>query len=199
MESKAELKRRLFSSIVCIGFLCAPLAAQTARGPQEGNDVKVDYASTRREIQIFEGVLNKVIHATFTSPFALQKAKGVYLPGYGASFNFVVNIHRALINTPFGDIKDRNAITPDQKKRRIEDLKKGLIRVLLDNGKGLRQLRQDEAIAIVAFIEDRNFPDEPNENKTIVVSVIKRDLGGEAAPREERAQNFEQKVKVLEY
>jgi hypothetical protein len=200
MESKAELKRRLFSSLVYIGFLCAPLAAQSARGPQEGSEVKVDYTSTRREIQSFEGVINEVIHATFTSPFALnQKAKGVYLPGFGVSFNFLVNIHRALINTPFGDIKSRDAITPEQKKRRIEDLKKRLIKVLLDDGRNLRQLRQDDSIAIVAFIEDRNFPDEPNENKTIVLSVTKRDLGDTTARDERAVQNFEQKVKILEY
>ncbi len=187
---------RIFSSILLIGFLSAPVRAQN-RGTQE-SDFKVDLPSARREIQSFEAVINNVINAAFTSPFALnQKAKGAYLPGYGVSFNFLVNIHRALINTPFGQVKGTE-ITPEQKKQRIEDLKKRLIRVLFENGEGLRQLRKDDAVTIVAFLEDRNFPDEPNENKTIVLTVYKKDLD-ELARKEDRSREFEQKVKIVEY
>lgn len=192
-----ELKRRLFSSILMIGFLSAPLAAQPGRGLQDGE--RVDYSTTRQEIQSFESVINNVINAAFTSPFALnQKAKGAYLPGYGFSFNFLVNIHRALINTPFGELKSNAQISPDQKKRRIEDLKKKLIRTLFDSGDSLRQMRKEDAVTIIAFFEDRNFPDEPNENKTIVISVLKRDLD-ELAHKEDRIREFEQRVKIVEY
>ncbi len=193
----AELKRRLFSSILLVGFLSAPLAGQVGRGPQDSD--RVDFPSARQEIQGFESAINNVINAAFTSPFALnQKVKGAYLPGYGFSFNFLVNIHRALVNTPFGQIKSGAQITPEQKKRRIEELKKKLVRTLFDSGESLRQLPRGEAVTIVAFFEDRNFPDEPNENKTIVLTVLKRDLD-ELGHREDRLREFEQRVKIVEY
>ncbi len=193
----AELKRGLFSSILLVGFLSAPLAGQAGRGAQDGE--KVDFSSARQEIQGFESTINNVINAAFTSPFALnQKAKGVYLPGYGFSFNFLVNIHRALINTPFGELRSGAQITPEQKKRRIEDLKKKLIRTLFDGGDGLRQLPRGEAVTIVAFFEDRNFPDEPSENKTIVLTVLKKDLD-ELGHKEDTLKEFEQRVKIVEY
>jgi hypothetical protein len=194
-----RLNQRLVSSIFCVGFLCAPLLAQGAHDSQAGTDAKLDYATTRREIRSFEAVINEVINNTFTSPFALsQKPKGAYLPGYGMSFNFLVNIHRALISTPFGQIK-KDQITSTEKKRRIEELKAKLIQVLLDSGKRLPQLRREDAITIVAFIEDRNFPDEPNENKTVVMTVMKKDLDGASAKSDGAVQDFERKVKVLEY
>lgn len=203
MEPKL-LNKRLFSNIFSVGFLCVSLLAQGTHDTQGGTDAKIDYAATRREIRSFEAAINEVINNTFTSPFALsQKPKGAYLPGYGVSFNFLVNIHRALINTPFGQIK-KDQITSSEKKRRIEELKTKLIQVLLDSGKRLPQLRREDAITIVAFIEDRNFPDEPNENKTVVMTVMKKDLDGTAAKAEAAsgngtAQEFERKVKVLEY
>jgi hypothetical protein len=47
-------------------------------------------------------------------------------------------------------------------------------------------------------MEDRNFPDEPSENKTIVLSVLKRDLD-EFGNRSDRLKEFKQRMKIVEY
>ena len=77
-------------------------------------------------------------------------------------------------------------------------MKKKLVRLLFDSGDSLRQMRKEDTVTIIAFFEDRNFPDEPNENKTIVISVLKRDLD-ELAHKEDRLRDFEQRVKIVEY
>jgi len=119
------------------------------------------------------------------------------LQGYGVAFTFMVNIHRALINTPFGQIH-REGITQEQKKQRIDELKDQLARVLLEKGSGLRLLRKEEAVTIVGFFEDRNFPDEQNQNKTVILSVLKGDLD-EALHKNNRWQEFKQRMKIIEY
>jgi hypothetical protein len=104
--------------------------------PAMQEETGMEAASARREIQNFEAALNSAINATFSSsPFALvQKPKGVLLQGYGVTFSFLINIHRAVINTPFGEVRTQPDITPELKKRKIEELKDKLIRVLADNG-----------------------------------------------------------------
>lgn len=82
--------------------------------------------------------------------------------------------------------------------QRIEQLKGNLIQLLQNGGTYFPQLRKDERIAIVAFVEDRNFPGEPNANKTIVISVLKRDLD-EVGNKLDRAKEFKQRIKIVEY
>ncbi len=174
--------------------------AQAVTGSQGGGEVRLDPAQIRQEIRNFETVLNNAVTATFSSsPFAVvQKVKGVYLPGYGMSFTFLINIHTAMVNTPFGQVKRGESITPEQKKRRIEELLNKLTVGLQENGGSFRQLRKDESVTIVAFIEDRNFPDEANQNKTVLLSATERDLE-EFAGQTNRFQEFKQRVKTIEY
>jgi hypothetical protein len=198
---------RYFKATLLVSLLATWLAgtksgilfAQGARGPQEV-DVKVDYTVARSEIVRFEDILSKVVASAFSSsPFALvQKPKGVYLPGYGVTFNFLVNVHRAVIDTPFGQIRNRNDATPELKKRIIEDLKDRLIRTLLENGESLKQVRKEDSISIVAFTEDLNFPDEPNQNKTIILTVVKKDFE-DVARKDDRWKEFKQRMKIVEY
>jgi hypothetical protein len=172
-------------------------AGAPAQGAAGGNNP--DLAQARREMVGLEGAINGAVSASFNSaPFALtQHTKGAYLRGYGMALSFVVNIHRALINTPFGEVR-RDAITPEQKKKRIEDLKERLMRVLFESGDGLRQLGRDETLSIVAFFEDRNFPDEQSQNKTVILSVFRRDLEG-MGTQPERWTEFKQRVRIVEY
>jgi len=185
-----------FMILLALGF---SLAAQTS-GRQENSDVKVDYAALQQDILRFETAVNQVVNSTFSaSPFAVvQKPKGAYLQPYGIAFTFLINIHRAVIRTPFGDVRSRPDMTPDLKKRLIEELKENLIRVLQDDGEVFRQLPKDDYVTIVAFIEDRNFPDEPVGNKTIVLSVLKKDLD-ELGQKNDRLKEFKQRMKIIEY
>ncbi len=198
--NRMDLRTGLLAAVTILGLLSNSRAAQPPLQGQEGPEIRADLATTRREIRQFEAVLNEVLSSTFaSSPFALvQEPKGVYLPGYGVTFSFLINIHRAILKTPFGDVRQGVEVTPELKKRRIAELKDKLIRILLDNGDSLRQLKKEDSVTIVAFIEDRNFPDEPNENKTLLLSVQKKDLD-ELAHKNDRAAEFRQRMRIIEY
>jgi len=178
-------------------IVCLPVCAQLLGAGQEGS-VKSEYLKSKEDILKFEIAVNEVITSAFSlSPFAVvQKAKGAYLPGYGISLSFLINIHRAVITTPFGQARTGAVVTPETKHRRIEELKDKLIQVLHQNGTGFRQLRTGDSVTIIAFIEDRNFPGEPNANKTIVLSALKKDLD---ALRNGNDKEFRERVKIFEY
>jgi hypothetical protein len=166
---------------------------------QTPTDMKVDYASVRQGIVSFEAAIGDVVNSTFSSsPFAVvQKPKGVYLDGYGVTFAFLINIHTAVINTPFGAVQ-RGGITPDLKKKRIEELKERLIRTLQDNPEAFRPLPKEDWITIVAYVEDRNIPDEPSASKTVVLSAPKKDLD-ELGHKGDRLKEFRLRMKIVEY
>lgn len=169
-------------------------------GNQDPADVRMDYASMREGIQEFEDVINEAIASSFgSSTFAaVQKAKGAYLQGYGISYSFLINIHLAVIKTPFGQVRSKKAISLDEKMQRISQLKEKLILVLQNSGRYFQQLHKDERVAIVAFVEDRNFPGEPNANMTIVMSALKKDLE-ELGNKSDRTKEFKQRMKIIEY
>jgi len=198
MASLKRLPKRIVLSLLSMGLLSVSLVAEGPRAAQDV-DVKVDYAVARREILNFELALRGVIASTFSSSYALvQPPKGAYLPGYGVTFSFLINIHRAVIDTPFGPMRRADVATPEAKKRLIEELKDKLIRVVLDNGDSLTQLRKEDAITVIAFMEDQNFPDEPNQNKTIVLTALKKDFD-EVAGKDDKWKEFRQRMKIVEY
>jgi len=192
-------KSRAFAFLpVLILVFSAPVRPLGAN--QDTGEVKIDYGMAKQDVLNFESVVNDVINSTFgSSPYAvLYKPKGAYLPGYGFSLSFTINIYRAVINTPFGQIRSRVDASPDLKKRRIDELKDKLIRALQENGDKFRQLRRDDNVTIVAFFEDRNFPDEPDGNKTMILSALKKDLD-ELGHKIDRSKEFRQRMKIVEY
>jgi hypothetical protein len=199
MNSTKSLNTGRAAVLFVISILAISIAALPLGASQDSGDPKIGYGMVKEDILKFELALNEVINGTFSSDpiVVVQKAKGAYLPGYGISFTFVINIHRAVINTPFGQVT-RNSASPETKRRRIEDLKDKLIRTMQDNGDNIRQMRKDDLITIVGFFEDRNFPDEPNTNRTLIISAFKKDfdeLGGKI----DRLKEFKQRIKIVEY
>jgi hypothetical protein len=175
-------------------------SGQSPRGAQNSTDARIDYNLARREIQTLEAVINGVINSMFSnSPFALtQKTKGAYLKGYGFTFDFLVDIHRAVINTPFGTARVYPEMMLEEKKKRIEEVKEKLARVIFDSGDGLRQLPRDESVTIVAFFQDRSFPDEESISRTIVMRAFKKDID-ELSRKENRFKELKQRIEVIEY
>jgi hypothetical protein len=186
--------------LMLVGAFGFSFTASVSYGKQENAAVKVDYASTQQEILKFEAVINDVINSIFSSnTFAVvQRAKGAYLEGYGVSFAFLINIHRAVIRTPFGQVRSRPNLAPEMKKQRIEELKENLVHLLQDSGETFQQLRKEDCVTLIAFIEDRNIPDEPNANKTIILSALKKDLD-ELGHKSDRLKEFKQRIKIVEY
>ncbi len=201
-RTKTALKTRHLTAVLISGVVFCLFAGGIPRAQEAEGRVRVDYASMQQDIRNFETVMNDAINSTFSrSPFAVvQKPKGAYLQGHGVSFSFLINIHRAVIRTPFGQVRTgpRADITPERKKQQIEQLKETLIQMLQNNGDTFRQLRKNEHVTIIAFIEDRNIPDEPSANKTIVLSALKKDLD-ELGHRDDRFGEFKQRIKIVEY
>jgi hypothetical protein len=190
--SRTTLRGAVWMLLV-LGWAAGLQAAESA------NAARFELAMTQRDILRFEGMLDSVISSSFSSnPFALvQKTKGAYLPDYGVSLSFLINIHRAVVSTPFGQLRNRD-ISAETKRQRIEELKEKLIKALQENGASISRLKKNERVTIIAYIEDRNFPDEPNSNKTIVMSVLKKDLD-EFGGKLNRSQEFKQRMKIVEY
>ena len=188
------------AALLVLGILGLPPALHSFEMNRAGSERKIDYAAARKDILRFEGAVDSVITSAFSSsPFAVvQKTKGAYLADYGVSFAFVVNIHRAVVNTPFGKINRGPAASPELKQKLINDLKEKLIRLIQENGSSFRNLGKDEHITIIAFIEDRNFPDEPSGNKTLVLTALKKD-SDEFGHQNERLKEFKQRIKIVEY
>ena len=111
------LKRNV-AALLLLSILGLPLTAYSFDGKQTA-EKKIDYAAIQQGILKFETAINELIGSTFrSSPFAMvQKTKGAYLNGYGISFTFLVNIHRAMVTTPFGRKQSRAAATPELKKK----------------------------------------------------------------------------------
>ncbi len=199
---KTAFGKRYMAAMLIFGILGLSFGAPAYSKQRRETEAQTNYSVTRQEILQFEAVINDVITRTFSSsPFAVvQKAKGAYLQGYGVSFSFLINIHRAVINTPFGQVRKfpQTDITPELKRQRIEELKETLIRMLQNNGEMFRQLRKEDYVTIIAFFEDRNFPDEPSANRTIVLSALKKDLD-ELAHKSDRLREFKQRMKIVEY
>jgi hypothetical protein len=193
-----KLLKRSVAALSLLCLLCYSLAVQASGNKGNGGDEGAGYTAARKDILQFEEALNDVINAFSKGPFGVvNKAKGAYLQGFGFNFTFLINIQRAIITTPFGDVK-RNLVTPDQKKQRIEDLREMLIRMLRDNVKKIKQLRKKEdRVAIVAFIDDKNIM-EPSANKTIVLSIIKKDLD-ELGNKSDNLDEFRKRIKIVEY
>jgi len=194
------VSKRMAAVLLLIGISGLPPVLYSFEKNQAGGEQKIDYAAAQQDILRFQGVVDGVIAGVFSSsPFAVvQKAKGAYLAGYGMSFTFVVNIHRAILNTPFGQVRGRASASPELKQKRIEELKEKLIQALQERGDGFRQLGKDEHITLIAFVEDRNFPDEPSGNKTIVLTALKKDID-EFGHQYERLKEFKQRIKIVEY
>jgi hypothetical protein len=191
---KQDRKQRILLVILALGFLCLSLAAQ------DHVEARIDYPRASRDIQQLEVAINGAISKTFSNPFGLvHKPKGGYLWGYGYVFTFVVNIKLGMIHTPFGNLKSGPDVTPDEKKQRIDGLKDELVRVLFRSGSGLAKLQEGESIAIMAFFEESDpLIPEGQANKTLILSVLKSDLD-QFGNKQERFNEFKQKVKTVEY
>jgi hypothetical protein len=201
MGEPSVIRKSLKRSVAVLLPLCLLGCSLTAHASgNRGNDSNelVGYAAAQKDILQFEGDLNDVINKFSKGPFGVvYKAKGAYLQGFGFNFTFLIDIQRAIITTPFGDIR-RHQATPEQKKQAIEELKEMLIRMLQDNGKQIKQLRKKEdCVAIVAFIDDKNIL-APSANKTIVLRVLKKDLD-ELGNKSDRLDEFRKRIKIVEY
>lgn len=168
----------------------------------------LDFDSLKRDTQVFEKIVDERLKQDFSNPFAITgDPQAAYLQGYGVVVQFHLNINRARIRTPFGEIEapQRNAgrnlagrPVADPKKEQLNRVRQILIECLANYAGAIRQLNAHDRISISAHIEDRNELD-PVLRKTVMVVTTTRDDIDLLAMRKINNQDFKTKVQVLEY
>lgn len=169
----------------------------------------LDFQSLKRDTQVFEKIVDQRLKQDFTNPFAITNdPQAAYLQGYGVVVQFHLNINRASIRTPFGEVDapQRGAgrgvlgAKPgvDPKKAQLEKVREILVECLANYAGAIKQLNAHDRISISAHIEDRNELD-PVLRKTVMVVTSTRDDIDLLAMRKLSAQEFRRKVQVLEY
>ena len=164
--------------------------------PLEARDA-VDYRVLRNEIQIFETILQTAIKNEFNHPLALvNEPRGTYLPGYGVTFTFLLNINRDEVETPFG-VKRFNG----QGKSRAEKLRivrDTVMKVLTDFGNSMTQLGQDDNLVVAAHLEDRTTL-VPTQRDEVMLFRISRRVLATYGSRQIDQKQFREKVEIIEY
>jgi len=175
------------------------LALFTQLSAQQGYNL----ALIKRDTQIFEQIIEEVLKQNFNTPFALTaEPKGAYLQGYGVTFSFQLNLNRATIRTPFGEMKSAKSAATSPQKRSKEDqvriVMDSMIDCLADYGHTVKQLSPRDRISIHAHVIDRNELDPARSVTVLVLTVLKDDID-QLSARKLSLERFKQRVHVLQY
>lgn len=153
----------------------------------------------KRDTQILERIVSEVLKQNFTNPFAITaEPRGAYLQGYGVTLSFQLNINRATIRTPFGELKASRTVGQRSKDQQIKLVKDTMVQCLADYGNTIKQLGPHDRLTIQAHIEDRNELDPAKTITVLVLSVLKDDLNL-LATRRVTLDQFKERVNVLQY
>ena len=157
----------------------------------------VDYRQMRNEIQIFETILRTAMKNEFSHPLALvNEPRGTYLPGYGVSFTFLLNINRDEVDTPFG-IKRFNGPSRSRAEK-MRTIREAIVKILGDFGNSITQLSSEESLAVAAHLEDRTTLVPAERDEVMVFRVSRRVLSDYSARRIDPKQ-FRDRVEMIEY
>jgi hypothetical protein len=160
---------------------------------------KPDLGELRKQIELFESVLNQSLKQGFGGPFdTLDRAQGAYLPGYGVVFSFEVNLSQVVNMGPFNPspTPKREAAQRAEELRRRDKAKALAEEVLAKFGQTLSLLSPNESVAVIIQMAAAH-PDKL-ERSTIVVSVDKKSIDARQANTMDRPQ-FARKLTTTEY
>lgn len=187
--------------LMTIWFLgCIPLWGQQ----------NLNLATLKQDTQVFERIIDERLRQVFTSPYALSsEPHAAYLQGYGVVISFQLNINRAKIRTPFGDVdapqiyggpgkNPASAYVADKRDEQIKRVKEILIECLADYARAIKQLSAHDRISISAHIEDRNELD-PERRRIVMVVSASRDDVDLLALNKITPEDFREKLLVTEY
>lgn len=159
----------------------------------------LNLATLKRDTEIFEGIVQKVLKQNFKDPFVITaEPKGAYLQGYGVIFSFQLNISRNKIRTPFGEIDMPPKVVDLSKDEQIRLVKVSMIQCLADYGSSIKQLGGTDRVTISAHIDDRNELD-PAKNTTVLVFTASRDDIELYTLKRISLDKFKDRVLVLQY
>jgi hypothetical protein len=179
---------RVLFAVVLVGFSTLASAQQSQ-----------NLALLKRDTQILERIVYEILKQNFKNPFAITaEPRGAYLQGFGVAISFQLNINRAKIRTPFGDLNAPKAVAERSKVEQIRLVKDSMLQCLADYGQTIKQLGPHDRIAVEGYIVDRNELD-PAKATTIVVLTCSKDDVNLLATGKLPVEKFKERVHVLEY
>ncbi len=176
------------------------LLAASALGAQNAMDMSM----LKQDTQVFERILDEKLRQSFSHPYAVTGGpQASYLQGYGLVISFHLNVNRARVRTPFGEMEVSGRTTPsdlesrsrDEQLRRVREV---IVESLLQYAAAIQQLNAHDRVSISAHIEDRNELD-PMRRKTVLVVTASRDDVDLVSMRRISSRQFRERVHVLEY
>ncbi|HXK59096.1 MAG TPA: hypothetical protein PLP42_04305 [Acidobacteriota bacterium] len=171
----------------------------TLSGVVGGAQQNSNLALLKRDTQIFERIVQEVLKQNFKNPFAITaEPRGAYLQGFGVIVSFEININRAKIRTPFGELNAPKSVAERTKAEQIRTVRESMKQCLADYGQTIKQLGPHDRIAVQAHIVDRNELD-PAKSTTVMVLTCTKDNLNLLATGKLPVEKFKEQVHVLEY
>ena len=142
---------RLFSllTLIVLVFNISPVWAQTAAAG-------VDYAAVKKEIAVFEGIIDTTIKQLVEGSFPLlSSTKGTFLADYGVLFSLEANLFQIRQISPFSpqphsqkELDEAYALMI----KRLALVKGAVIRAIGEYGASLQQLKPDQNLIVAMHL-----------------------------------------------
>ena len=193
-----------FSFLILCAALVSPIRAQSVA--PEAPQGALDFAHIRRDLAVFQGVLDATLKQSLPGPFQiLGSSKGTYLPDYGVVFSLEANVYQIRRLSPF-DMKPHTQKelndAYDQMMTRIELVKELIIRAMAEHGSTLRQLGPDENLTVITHLFTGGFNlggDPKREFPSQLVFSVKESVINEYREAKTNLDQFSKSVRLLQF
>ena len=193
-----------FSLLILCSALISPTQAQNVAS--EAPQGTLDFAHIRRDMAVFQGVLDTTLKQSLPGPFQiLGSSKGTYLPDYGVVFSLEANVYQIRRLSPF-DMRPHTqkelSDAYDQMMTRIELVKELIIRAMAEHGATLRQLGPEENLTVITHLFTGGFnggSDPKREFPSQLVFIVKESVINEYREAKINQDQFAKNVKLLQF
>jgi hypothetical protein len=139
-------------------------------------------------LKTVEGSINDKLRSNLADPFdMLGRARGSYLPGYGAVFTFELNLVTLspLANTPFGQTISPKEISAlhDRKLKKLDVLRDSMRDLMLSAGSTLTAVPAGERVQIEAFLFNYRWENAAGLPHKVVMTAERQKLADAKASK----------------
>jgi hypothetical protein len=192
------------SLLILCPALILPIQAQSVAS--EAPQGTLDFAHIRRDLAVFQGVLDTTLKQSLPGPFQiLGSSKGTYLPDYGVVFSLEANVYQLRHLSPF-DMRPHTqkelSDAYDLMMTRIELVKELIIRAIAEHGATLRQLGPEENLTVITHLFTGGFnagSDPKREFPSQLVFSVKESVINEYREAKINLDQFAKSVKLLQF
>jgi hypothetical protein len=189
-----------FSFLILCSALISPIQAQSVAS--EAPDGTLDFAHIKRDLAVFQGVLDTTLKQSLPGPFQiLGSSKGTYLPDYGVVFSLEANVYQIRRLSPFD-------MRPHTQKELSDahDLmmtRSELVKELIIGHRGargtLRQLTRGKSHGDHAPLRALQWGGDPKRNYIALVFSVKESVINEYRETKINLDEFAKSVKLLQF